>query len=174
MRADALAALAAIMRGARGQPRGTPGTAGTAALVPARQRPSFPVFRPFPAERDAAGKPCEGGTGAATGAERDDVVAGERSAFAIEFCPVPAAYADAWAAFQTRKPEHASERRWLQAVNDAGHFLDGWAGLALDLGWRPRDIFAADGVAFFCAGERARALGPHHAITASGRIFTRR
>jgi hypothetical protein len=97
----------------------------------------------------------------------------ERAAIAIELGRVPPAYADAWAAFQTRKPGHVSEAEWLQAADDAGRFLDEWAGLALDFGWRPADIFGLGGLAWFCAGERVRALGPDNAVTASGRIFTR-
>ena len=40
-------------------------------------------------------------------------------------------------------------------------------------GWRPSDIFGPDGLAWFCAGEQVRALGPDNAITVSGRIFAR-
>lgn len=62
---------------------------------------------------------------------------------------------------------------WLRAVDDAGRFLDDWAGLALDFGWPPFDIFGPGGLAWFCAGERVRGLGPDNAIATSGRIFTR-
>ena len=86
---------------------------------------------------------------------------------------MPPAYADAWAAFQTRKPAQVSEAEWLRAVDAAGRFLDEWASLALDFGWRPPDIFGPGGLAWFCAGERVRALGPDNAISASGRIFAR-
>ncbi len=97
----------------------------------------------------------------------------ERAAIAIIDANVPTAYAEAWAAFQIRKQCHASATDWNRAVDDAGRFLDAWAELALDFGWRPLDIFGPTGVAWFCAGERVRALGPNNAITASGRIFTR-
>jgi hypothetical protein len=70
-----------------------------------------------------------------------------------------------------RRP--GSEADWFRAVDDAGRFRDEWAGLALDFGWQPSDIFGQCGVAWFCAGERVRALGPDNAITASGRIFAR-
>ena len=102
-----------------------------------------------------------------------DIAEAERAAIAIELGRVPPAYADAWAAFQTRKPGHVAEAEWFRAVDDAGRFLDEWAGLALDFGWRPPDIFGPGGLAWFCAGERVRALGPDNAITASGRIFAR-
>jgi hypothetical protein len=61
----------------------------------------------------------------------------------------------------------------VRAVDDAGRFLDEWAGLALDFGWRPSNIFGQDGLAWFCCSERVRALGPDNAITASGRVFAR-
>src|SRR5262245_18617820 len=40
--------------------------------------------------------------------------------------------------------------QWFRAVDDAGRFLDEWAGLALDFGWGPSDIFGSDGLAWFC------------------------
>ena len=99
------------------------------------------------------------GLGTPAGTLPDAFDVAERAAIAIEDGRVPPAYADAWAAFQTRKPGHVSEAEWFQAVDDAGRFLDEWAGLALDFGWRQSDIFGPDGLAWFCAGERVRALG---------------
>jgi hypothetical protein len=169
MQAEALAELCAVMRGV---PGGTPGTPGTSSFVPAQICPSFHVFQMFQVER---GENPKAGFGLGTPAETipDPFDVAERTAIAIELGRVPPAYADAWAAFQTRNPGHVSEAEWFQAVDDAGRFLDEWAGLALDFGWRPRDIFDRGGLAWFCAGERVRALGPDNAITASGRIFTR-
>lgn len=105
--------------------------------------------------------------------EHDDFAVAERAAIAIELGGVPPAYADGWAAFQIRKPGHVSAAEWSRAVDDADRFLDEWANLAFDFGWRPDDIFGRDGLAWFCAGERVRALGPSNAIAASGRIFGR-
>jgi hypothetical protein len=85
----------------------------------------------------------------------------------------PEAYADAWAVFQIRKPTNVSGADWYRAVDDAGRFLDEWASLALDFGWQLSDIFGSDGLAWFCAGERVRALRPDNAITVTERIFTR-
>ena len=42
-------------------------------------------------------------------------------------------------------------------MDDAGRFLDEWAGLALDFEWRPSNIFGPDGLAGFCAGEASQA-----------------
>jgi hypothetical protein len=111
------------------------------------------------------------GLGTRAGTLPDAFDVAERAAIAIELGRVPPAYADAWAAFQTRKPGHVSEAEWFRAVDDAGRFLDEWARLAFDFGWRPLDILGPDGLTWFCAGERVRALGPDNAITASGRIF---
>ena len=85
--------------------------------------------------------------------ERDEFAVAERAAIAVEDGQVPPAYADAWAAFQTRRPPHVTEAEWLCAVNDGGRFLDEWARLALDFGWQPEDIFGAGGVSWFCASE---------------------
>jgi hypothetical protein len=169
MRAEALAELCAIMRGV---PGGTPGTPGTSSAVPAQKCPSFHVFQAFQVEHDENQKAQFGlGTPAGTLPDASDVA--ERAAIAIEDGRVPLAYADAWAAFQTRKPGHVSEAEWFRAVDDAGRFLNHWARLALDFEWRPSDIFGPRGLAWFCAGERVRALGPDNAITVSGRVFTR-
>jgi hypothetical protein len=130
------------------------------------------VFQVFQVEH-AGNQKAQFGLGTTAGTLFDAFDAAERAAIAIELGRVPPAYADAWAAFQTHKPGHVSEAEWFRAVDDAGRFLDAWAGLALDFGWRPPDIFGPDGLAWFCAGERVRALGPDNAITASGRVFSR-
>jgi hypothetical protein len=172
MRPDALAELCAIMRGERTQSAGTAGTPGTLTIVPAQKCPSFHMFQAFRAEHDRAGN-THFQPGTTAGTLDDGVAAAERAAIAIELGRVPPAYASAWAAFQMRKPGPVAEADWRLAANDAGCFLDEWATLALGFGWRPSDIFGPDGLAWFCAGERVRALGPENAITASGRVFTR-
>lgn len=114
-----------------------------------------------------------GVTAGVTGEPSDAFDVAERAAIAIELGRVPPAYADAWAAFQTRQPGGVSEAEWFRAIDTAGRFLDEWAGLALGFGWRPLDIFGLGGLAWFCAGERVRALGPDNAVTTDGRVFTR-
>jgi hypothetical protein len=179
MRAEALAELCAVMRGVPGGTPGTPGTArfgrarlpGTSPAVPAQKGPLFQVFHVFQVEHDRIQK-AHFGLGTPAGTPDADALA-ERAAIAIEDGRVPLAYADAWAAFQTRKPARVFEADWLRAVDDTGRFLDEWAALALEFGWQPDDIFGRDGLAWFCAGERVRALGPDNAIAASGRIFAR-
>ena len=155
MRAEALAELCAVMRGV---PGGTPGTLGTSNPVAAQKCPSFHVFRVFQVEH-AESRDAQFGLGTAAGTLPDALDVAERAAIAVELGRVPPAYADAWAAFQTRKPEHVTEAEWFRAVDAAGRFLDEWAGLALDFGWRQADIFGPDGLALFCAGERVRRSG---------------
>ena len=134
MRADVLERLSAIARGeivsVPGGTHGTPGTArvfaspppGTLNAVPAQKSPLFQVFQVFQVEHD-------------------EFAVAERAAIAVEDGRVPPAYADAWAAFQTRKPGHVTEAEWFRAVDDAGWFLDEWAALALDFGWLPDRYF---------------------------------
>ena len=174
MRADSLAELRAIMSGGPA-PGGTAGTPGTLKAVPGPKCPSFRTFHVFRVERDTERKErFESGTPVGTCALPSAVVVeAERAAIAIEEGRVPPAYADAWAGFQTRKPGHVSEAVWFRAQDAAGRFLDEWASLALSFGWRPPDIFGQNGLAWFCQGERVRALGPDNAVTASERIFTR-
>ena len=174
MRSDALSELRAIMRGERAQSGGTDGTPGTLTIVPAQKCPSFHAFHVFRLERGILrNEHFEAGTRAGTWPLPHDITEAERAAIALELGRVPPTYADAWAAFQTRKPGHVAEAEWLRAVDDAGRFLDEWAALALDFGWRPSDIFGPSGLGWFCAGELVQALGPDNAITASGRIFAR-
>jgi hypothetical protein len=171
MRPDLVDHLTAIARGeVDSVPGGTDGTCGTApflTLMPHgtpvgtketsrdQKSPSFQVFQMFQMEHD-------------------EIAEAERAAIAVFDGRVPTAYADAWAAFQVRKPGNVSTRDWNRAVDDAGRFLDAWARLALDFGWQPPDIFGSRGLAWFCAGEWIRAVGPNNAVTESGRIFTRR
>src|SRR5262245_25066943 len=148
MRPDVLARLSRIARGDLVPvPGGTAGTPGTARVLKsplygtapgtghARNSPLFHVFQVFQPEHD-------------------ELAEAERTAIAIVDGRVPEEYAGAWAAFQVRRPGTASAVEWFRAVDDAGRFLDEWAGLALDLGWRAHDIFGRDGLAWFCAGER--------------------
>src|SRR5262245_36097107 len=97
----------------------------------------------------------------------------ERAAIAVVDANVPRAYADAWAAFQIRNPPQVPIAEWYRAWDDAGRFLDEWASLAMDFGWQSDDIFGMDGLAWFCGGERIRALGPNNAVARDGRVFTR-
>lgn len=174
MKADVLERLSRIARGEIVPvPRGTGGTGGTSKTVPLEKCPSFHAFPLFHHDIDA-GETARVDGGTAGGMSSPDAFdMAERTAIAIVDGRVPPAYADAWAALQIRKWGNVSAAEWFQAVDDAGRFLDEWAEVALNFGWRSDDIFGWPGLAWFCAGERVRALGPDNAITKSGRIFTR-
>jgi hypothetical protein len=69
-----------------------------------------------------------------------------------------------------RPPADVPPRRWLQFLNDCGHFLDsGWADKAAALGWSASDLFGCDrhrpwaridqaGLLWLIAGRRLLAL----------------
>jgi hypothetical protein len=174
MHPEALAELRAIMRGERAQSAGTDGTSGTSTIVPARKCPSFHAFHMFRPERGILrNEHFEPGTRAGTWPLPQDIAEAERAAIALELGRVPPTFANAWAAFQMRKPGHVTETDWQFAVDCAGRFLDEWGALASAFGWRGSDVFGSGGLVSFCAGERVRALGPDNAVTSSGRIFAR-
>jgi hypothetical protein len=175
MRAETLALLVRVARGeVIPNEGGTGGTGGTSILVPPCKPAVFHQFHPFHLKSEKEGnEELHRGTTGGTSLLPDDIEADERVAIAIVLGKVPPVYAGAWAAFQMQRPQHRTEAEWLLALDDAGRFLDDWASLALDFGWQPDDIFGQDGLAWFGAGERVRALGPENAITVSGRIFTR-
>jgi len=107
MRADALAELRAIMRGERAQSSGTDGTPGTLTIVRAQKCPSFHAFHVFRSQQGILrNEHFEPGTRAGTWPLPHDITEAERAAIALELGRVPPTYADAWAAFQTRKPGH--------------------------------------------------------------------
>jgi hypothetical protein len=65
----------------------------------------------------------------------------ERTAIAIHEGGVPEAYAEAFARLQTAQPIGIDHSRWLQAVDDAGRFLDRWGTKAERLQWTADDLF---------------------------------
>jgi hypothetical protein len=175
MKAETLARLEQIARGEIVPKSGVTGVTGvTRQVVTPRKPASLHLLHLLHLENDKRETTLfDGVTAGVTGELSDPFDVAERAAIAIELGRVPPAYADAWAAFQMRRPGRVSEAEWFRAVDDSGRFLDEWAWLALDFGWRPPDIFGPDGLAWFCAGERVRALGPDNAITVAGRVFTR-
>jgi hypothetical protein len=65
----------------------------------------------------------------------------ERTAIAIHEGGVPEVYAEAFAHLQTAQPIGIDHSRWLQAVDDAGRFLDQWGTEAERLQWTADDLF---------------------------------
>ena len=66
-----------------------------------------------------------------------------------------------------------------QARADSVTFMRQWQTEAIIMGWPAKDLFAAPapaergGLVYWLRGEGARALGPEHAKSWSGRIFDR-
>ena len=65
----------------------------------------------------------------------------ERAAIAIHDGGIPEAFGDAFAQLQIAQPIGVPHRRWLRAIDDAGHFLDGWGNVAARLQWSAEDVF---------------------------------
>jgi hypothetical protein len=74
----------------------------------------------------------------------------------------------------------AAAREWYRAVDDAGRFLDTWAGLALSFGWQPLHIFGPGGLKIEqgpTSGSMAECALPHPVQAATSLrmlIFSRR
>lgn len=101
----------------------------------------------------------------------------ERAALAAE-C-VPACYLDAWARFQCQRPVSIDLDAWLQAINDAGLFLDAWGADAGAMQWSAGQLFYVPrvgrpgGLVWQLGRERVNALGEHQARLANGRTIKR-
>lgn len=66
----------------------------------------------------------------------------ERAALAEVGAGVPREWAEGYARLQVaRPPAGIANWRWQQVIDDAGRFLDRWAGHAAALGWRTLDVF---------------------------------
>jgi hypothetical protein len=109
--------------------------------------------------------------------EPDGVEVEERAGMAMDSVPEP--YLDAWARLQCQRPIGVGEAAWGQAIDDGGKFLDAWGSLAVEFGWTAGDLFdvprddGPGGLAWFCAGETVRSIGPDGAFTTTGRVFDR-
>jgi hypothetical protein len=66
----------------------------------------------------------------------------ERAAIAQFDAGIPVAWVEGYAHLQTMpRPGDMPQPRWEQIINDAGLFLDRWAGEALALGWTGLHLF---------------------------------
>ena len=87
-------------------------------------------------------------------------------------------YRDAFARLKCQRPIGVGEAARLRAIDDAGRFVDQWASLAVEFGWKPGDLFdvpreGKSGLVWHLAGETVRSIGPDGAFTTSGRVFDR-
>jgi hypothetical protein len=97
----------------------------------------------------------------------------ERQAMAEIEGGIPPLYSAGFARLQLTPPPGFSVPRWLQAVDDAGRFLDAFGQPALAMGWRSDDLFQADGLVRALQGARITKLTSTTAVFSDGRTFKR-
>jgi hypothetical protein len=108
----------------------------------------------------------------------------EREAVLIEDAGVPAAYAGAFAALQSRIPAGVDRPRWELFIDDAARFLDGWGAEAEAAGWTPASLFGLHataplarydemGALWLFKGERCEALTAEWLRLSNGLKFYR-
>jgi hypothetical protein len=98
--------------------------------------------------------------------EPDEAEIEERKGMAAGGVPGP--YLDTWARLQCQRPIGVGEAACLRAIDDAGRFVDQWASLAVEFGWKPGDLFdvprdGAMGLVWWLKSRTVTALGPEHA-----------
>jgi len=98
----------------------------------------------------------------------------ERQAIAEMEGGIPPLYSAGFARLQLTPPPGLSVLRWLQAVDDAGRFLDAFGHQAQALGWRSDDLFRADGLVLALQGTHVTQLTSTIAVLSDGRSVSRR
>jgi hypothetical protein len=97
----------------------------------------------------------------------------ERQAVAEIEGGIPALYSAGFARLQLTPQPGLSVPRWLQAVDDAGRFLDAFGQQAQAMGWQADDLFRPDGLVRTLQGARVITLTSTIAALSDGRIFKR-
>ncbi|WP_262299706.1 hypothetical protein [Microvirga sesbaniae] len=87
---------------------------------------------------------------------------------------VPPLYSAGFAKLQLTPPADLSVPQWLQAVDDAGRFLDVFGQQAHAMGWQADDLFHSDGLVRTLRGARVITLTSTTASLSDGRTFERR
>jgi hypothetical protein len=98
----------------------------------------------------------------------------ERQAMAEIEGGIPPLYSAGFARLQLTPPPGLSVPQWLQAVDDAGRFLDAFGQPAQALGWRADDLFRPDGLVPTLQKAHVMKLTATTAILSDGRTFERR
>ncbi len=98
----------------------------------------------------------------------------ERQAIAEIEGGIPPLYSAGFARLQLTPPPGLSVLRWLQAVDDAGRFLDAFGQPAQALGWRADDLFRPDGLVPALQGAYVTKLTSTTAVLSDGRSVSRR
>lgn len=94
----------------------------------------------------------------------------ERQAIAEVEGGVPALYARAFAELQVGSRDDVEDERRLQAVDDAGRFLDAQADAAITLGWSADALFAPSGLILLLRGAAVVVLTATTAALSDGRV----
>jgi hypothetical protein len=94
----------------------------------------------------------------------------ERAAMAIEG-GVPPLYVSAFAALQALRPVGLDDLHWLQAIDDAGRFLDAWGRQAEALGWPAASLFKEGGLVAALRGRPVIKLVEKEAVISGGEVF---
>jgi hypothetical protein len=97
----------------------------------------------------------------------------ERQAIAEIEGGIPPLYSAGFARLQLTPPPGLSVPRWLQAVDDAGRFLNAFGQQAQAMGWRADDLFRADGLVPTLQGSHVITLTSTTASFSNGRTFQR-
>jgi hypothetical protein len=86
---------------------------------------------------------------------------------------VPPLYSAGFAHLQLTPPPGLSVSRWLQAVDDAGRFLDAFGQQAQAMCWRADDLFRSDGLVRTLQGAHVTTITTTTAALSDGRTFKR-
>jgi hypothetical protein len=97
----------------------------------------------------------------------------ERQAMAEIEGGIPPLYSAGFAKLQLTPPPGLPVQRWLQAVDDAGRFLDAFGQQAQAMGWRADDLFCPDGLVRALQAARVITLTSTTAALSDGRTFKR-
>ncbi len=85
----------------------------------------------------------------------------------------PPLYSAGFARLQLTPPPGLSVLRWLQAVDDAGRFLDAFGQQAQAMGWRSDDLFRSGGLVQTLQGAHVTKITSTTAVLSDGRTFKR-
>jgi len=104
-----------------------------------------------------------------------EIDAEERAAM-VQYCGgIPAQFAGAFGQLQVAPPAGCKSSRWLQAIDDAGYFLDRWGRDAKRLGWSAAEIIGPvhTSLAWALCGQHVVSLTVSAAMLSDGRVFHR-
>jgi hypothetical protein len=176
MRADALAALRAIMRGdPLAESHVTPATPVTLQPGYRLKAIELQALQPLQAE---AGKDRRGDCSPVTAPvtalpEPHEAAIEERAGLAAD--RIPRVYLDAWARLNCQKSEGVSEAEWRLAQNDGGRFLDEWGDKAARQGITPNYLFGVcEGLIWRLRGAHVVSLSPQEIRLSDGRTARRK